>query len=226
MTAQFFKMMSVPIGTLLLVSVSVLQIKAQQLKQSSLLLEGGFSTHGSGDYFGGAGNVSYEKNVNKFFSTRYQLGVTIHGGSAFGYTLTNGFARSVPMYFVTAGVQTAGLFVFHATGVQYQWLNIMAGPLVRYQLSGSPDSYQYYNTLTQYNPLLRDGYYVIREINPHVFTLGYRVVLESQWINTPNFSFGIQAGFQNDTNGDVLTNLGIVLSRKWNHTKASKLSTR
>lgn len=91
--------------------------------------------------------------------------------------------------------------------------------MLRYQLTSSPEIYQYYNTLTQYNPLLRDGYYVIREINPHIFTLGYRVVLESQFINTEKLSFGLQAGFQNDTNGDVLTNLGIVIRRAWRNKK-------
>lgn len=195
---------------------------SQQLKHRSLLVEGGCSLHGSGDYFGGSGNVSYENTHNKFLSLRYQIGATINGGSAFGYNLTDGFFRSVPMYFVTAGVQTAGLLVFHATGIHRQSLNIMAGPLLCYQLTGSPDSYQYFNTLTEYNPLLREGYYVIRKINPHVFTVGYRFVLESQLINTEKLSFGLQAGFQNDTNGDVLTNLGIVIRRKWSTTKADE----
>ena len=216
--------MKTHVANLLLLSVCILFVPlqkafSQQLKQRSLLLEGGYSTHGTGDYLGGAGNVSYENTHNKFLSLRYQLGSTIHGGSAFGYNLTNGFARSVPMYFVTAGIQGTGLLVFHATGIRRQFLNIMAGPMLRYQLTSSPEIYQYYNTLTPYNPLLRDGYYVIREINPHVFTLGYRIVLESQFINTEKVSFGMQAGFQNDTNGDVLTNLGFIIRRKWSNKK-------
>lgn len=175
------------------------------------MVEGGYSTHGTGDMLGGAGAVGYEENFARFFSLRAQVGVTLHGRWALGApTLTQQYTSGTP-YFTTTGVQVAGLAVFHVTGFTKQYLNVIVGPLVRYQMTSYPDSYGYWTP----TPLYPNGFYTFGKTDAQTVALGYRVVLESQLVQTPKLSFGIQAGFQNDTEGDVLTNLGVVIRRKW-----------
>lgn len=183
---------------------------AQKIQQQSLLVDGGISFHGTGDYSGGIGNISYEPNWGSFLSARFQIGTSIHGGSAIGAAFNTGSERRGVPYFTTAGVQTAALMVFHVTGTKYQLLNVMAGPLLRYQISGSPTSYGY----TSPSPLHPSGFYTFGEVDPKSFSVGYRVVIESQFIKTKKFDAGFQIGFQNDTEGDTITQLGIVLRRK------------
>ena len=187
------------------------QALAQTPKVHSLLFDAGMGFHGSGDLLGGAGNFGYEHQVAGRFSLRYQLGATFHGGSAYGFHYEDDFVRSVPMYFVTAGVQSAALAVLHVGGVRRQWLNIAAGPLVRFQLNGHPESYSY-----RYDPPRTYGSYTIGSIQPRILTLGYKVQLESHLIHLKSLSIGLGASFQNDTNGDAITNVSLLFRRPLN----------
>ena len=184
---------------------------AQDSKVRSLLFDAGMGFHGSGDLFGGAGNFGYEHQVAGRFSLRYQMGATFHGGQAVGRTFNDGFARSVPMYFVTAGVQSGALAVLHVAGVRRQWFNIAAGPILRFQLNSYPDGYYY-----SFDPPRTYGSYTIVEIHPKLFTVGYKVQLESHLIHARRFSMGLGASFQNDTNGDAITNVSLLLRRPLN----------
>ena len=184
---------------------------AQPPKVRSLLFDAGMGFHGSGDLLGGAGHFGYEHQVAGRFSLRYQLGATFHGGSAYGFDIDDGFARSVPMYFVTAGVQSAALAVLHVGGVRRQWFNIAAGPLVRFQLNGYPEGYSY-----RYDPPRTYGSYTIGSIQPRILTLGYKVQLESHLVHMKRLSIGFGASFQNDTNGDAITNVSLLFRRPLN----------
>jgi hypothetical protein len=184
---------------------------AQSPKLRSLLFDAGMGFHGSGDLLGGAGHFGYEHQIAGRFSLRYQLGATFHGGSAYGFDIDDGFSRSVPMYFVTAGVQSAALAVLHVGGVRRQWFNIAAGPLVRFQLDGYPTSYSY-----SYDPPRTYGSYTVGEIQPRILTLGYKVQLESHLVHLKKLSLGLGASFQNDTNGDAITNVSLLFRRPLN----------
>lgn len=187
------------------------QTLAQLPKFRSLLFNAGMGFHGSGDLLGGAGHFGYEHQVAGRFSLRYQLGATFHGGSAYGFTFEDDFVRSVPMYFVTAGVQSAALAVLHVGGVRRQWFNITAGPLLRFQLNSYPEIYSY-----SYNPPRSYGSYTISKIVPSIFTLGYKVQLESHLVHLKKLSLGLGASFQNDTNGDAITNVSLLFRRPLN----------
>jgi hypothetical protein len=182
----------------------------QATRMKSLLLHGGYSFHGSGDLLGGQGGIGYESQVKKWLSLRYQADVTMHGGSAIGYVRNDQFYRQEPMYELTSGVQLSAMPVLHVFGAGKPWLNIAAGPLLRYQLSSSPESYAYQNNAGT----LRPDYYSIYDVTPKGFYIGYSVAVESQFIHTKKWAGGIRAHFQNDTNGDVITGISLVWRRK------------
>jgi hypothetical protein len=183
---------------------------SQATSMKSLLLHGGYSFHGSGDLLGGQGGIGYESQVKKWLSLRYQADVTMHGGSAIGYVRNDQFYSNEPMYELTTGVQLSAMPVLHVFGAGKPWLNIAAGPLLRYQLSSSPDSYSYQSNAGTLSP----DYYSIYDVTPRGFYIGYTVGVESQFIHTKKWAGGIRAHFQNDTNGDVITGISLVWRRK------------
>jgi hypothetical protein len=201
---------TVPCISLVLCAAAVVAGQAQAPKMKSLLLHGGYSFHGSGDFLGGQGGVAYESQVYKWLSLRYQADVTMHGGSAIGYVRSDQFYQQEPMYELTTGVQLAAMPVVHVLGAGKPWLNIAAGPLLRYQLSSSPNSYAYQSNAGT----LRPDYYSIYDVTPRGIYIGYTVAVESQFIHTKKWAGGIRAHFQNDTNGDVITGISLVWRRK------------
>jgi hypothetical protein len=174
------------------------------------LLHVGYSFHGSGDLLGGQGGIAYESNVKNWLSLRYQADVTMHGGSAIGYVRNDQFYEQEPMYELTGGVQLSAMPVLHVFGVDKPWLNIAAGPLVRYQINGSPEGYSYQNNAGTPRP----DVYAIYDVTPRGLYIGYTVGVESQFIHAKKWAGGIRAHFQNDTNGDVITGMSLIWRRK------------
>jgi len=183
---------------------------SQANKMKSLLLHGGYSFHGTGDMLGGQGGIAYEAQLKDWLSIRYQADATIHGRSAMGYVRNDQIYQSEPLYWVTAGVQASAIPVIHILGAQTSLLNLGAGPLLRYQINSRPDSFGYSNNAGT----IRPDYYTVGSITPKAVYLGYMVVLESQFIHAPQWTLGVRAHFQNDTNGDVITGISLVWRRK------------
>ena len=50
-------------------------------------------------------------------------------------------------------------------------------------------------------------------------TLGYVAELSYTFVTGKNLLLGIKAGFQNDTNGDVITYYGIIIGKKFRDNK-------
>jgi hypothetical protein len=182
----------------------------QELPKRSINLHAGYSFHGSGDLLGGQGGIAYEGQVKKWLSMRYQAEVTIHGGSAIGNVRNDQFYQQVPMYELTSGVQLSSMPVLHVFGADKPWLNIAAGPLVRYQITSSSDGYSYQNNAGTPTP----DVYAIYDLTPRAFYVGYTVGVESQFLHTTKWAGGIRAHFQNDTNGDVITGISLIWRRK------------
>ncbi|HMP91625.1 MAG TPA: hypothetical protein PKD90_02050 [Phnomibacter sp.] len=183
-----------------------------EVKPQFLILNAGSSGHGTGDMPGGIGGIGYQKTYNRWLAMQYQLNTTIHGRSGAGGLGTNpatGEAYARP-YFITAGVQAEALPVITLGGQQEQWFNVLVGPMVRWQLSGYPDTYAYQAPGPNGGP----GSYQFYEGRSQSLALGYVVALQSQLLHRPKWSLGVQARFQNDTQGDVITSLGVVWQYK------------
>jgi hypothetical protein len=181
------------------------------VSNNRLLVDIGYSIHGSGDFEGGHGGFGYQHNLKKWFSMQYQIQFTTHSGSEIGYVRQTSdiFTNSVPLYSVISGIQLGILPTLHVLGHQKQWLNVIVGPYVRFQINGSPDSYAYYNNTGTSQP----DYYVIKSTQPKVWTVGYFIALESQLLHRPKWSLGIRVQTQNDTNGDSISGFGLVWQR-------------
>lgn len=182
------------------------------ISKQRMLFDLGYSFHGGGDFEGAALGFGLQQAVKKRFSLQYQMQFTVHSGSEFGYVRNEGdvFTQSVPMYSVIAGIQIGVLPTWHVFGREEQWLNVIAGPLVRFQINGSPDWYTYHNNQGTNRP----DYYVIKANQPKVWTAGYFVALESHFVHRPKWTLGIRGQLQNDTNADMIAGFGLVFHRK------------
>ena len=101
----------------------VMMTNAQQTSAKyRFLLDLGYSLNGSGDFEGGHGGFGVQQHLYKHFSLQYQAQVTIHSGSAVGFTTTDpttGVSYGPP-YFVITGVQLSALPVWHVFGHKNQ----------------------------------------------------------------------------------------------------------
>lgn len=169
--------------------------KGQTKGKHSIFVDGSLSMHGSGDYYGYMLHAGYQRAYTNRLSVRYLLGVTTNGISTLSFNSFPGALLLNPRFPIVTGAQANALLVFHATGARRQYFNVLVGPLLRYQ----------YNR--DYDPTA--GGSAVGE-PARTQNIGYRVQLESLFIQTRKTRLGIQTGFQNDTNADVILNLGLV----------------
>jgi hypothetical protein len=175
-----------------------------------------YSFHGTGDLEGAQLEWGFEKNINRYFSLYNNIGVSLHGGSVI--RILSATAISTPgtilpvgngsVYELSTGIQTAPTIQTKIPGTP---IYIGIGGLLRYQFYAGGSSYNIrrnQNTTTFTIGTIGTGNYT-------GFSLGYRVNLGLELISTRKNKIQFQAGFQNDTRGDVITGLGLV----WKHAK-------
>jgi len=187
--------------------------KPKPIKKASWLYQAAYSFHGTGDLEGAQLEWGFEKNINRYFSLYNNIGVSLHGGSVIRIQPTNtiftpGTILSVgngSVYELSTGIQTAPTIQTKIPGTP---IHIGIGGLLRYQFSSTSSVYgirRNQNTTT----------FTIGPGNYTGFSLGYRVNLGLELVSTRKNKIQFQAGFQNDTRGDVITGLGLV----WKHAK-------
>ena len=187
--------------------------KPKPIKKASWLYQAAYSFHGTGDLEGAQLEWGFEKNINRYFSLYNNIGVSLHGGSVIRIQPTNtiftpGTILSVgngSVYELSTGIQTAPTIQTKIPGTP---IHIGIGGLLRYQFSSTSSVYgirRNQNTTT----------FTIGTGNYSGFSLGYRVNLGLELVSTRKNKIQFQAGFQNDTRGDVITGLGLV----WKHAK-------
>ncbi|MEN9949279.1 MAG: hypothetical protein RLY85_31 [Bacteroidota bacterium] len=175
-----------------------------------------YSFHGTGDLEGAQLEWGFEKNINRYFSLYNNIGVSLHGGSVIRIQPTNTISTpgtilpvgNGSVYELSTGIQTAPTIQTKIPGTP---IHIGIGGLLRYQFSTGGSGYNIrrnQNTTTFTIGTIGTGNYT-------GFSLGYRVNLGLELISTRKNKIQFQAGFQNDTRGDVITGLGLV----WKHAK-------
>jgi hypothetical protein len=180
--------------------------QAQSKPKPSLYGAVNFATHGTGDMFGMMFQAGINQTLRKRLSLQYEIGFTHHWAS-------DDFPLNVldPRYpadnplWVTAGIQFIPRLVFNVTGKSFSGLKIGVGPMLRYQLNGSPLAYG-----ISYDPPLdiRPRYEII-EVDRNHFNAGYNVAIMYDFKAFRRSGLGVSIHFQNDTNGDVIAALGI-----------------
>ena len=190
--------------------------KTKPIKKASWLYQAAYSFHGTGDLEGAQLEWGFEKNINRYFSLYNNIGVSLHGGSVIRIQPTNtistpGTILSVgngSVYELSTGIQTAPTIQTKIPGTP---IHIGIGGLLRYQFHTGGSGYNIrrnQNTTTFTIGTIGTGNY-------SGFSLGYRVNLGLELVSTRKNKIQFQAGFQNDTRGDVITGLGLV----WKHAK-------
>lgn len=173
-----------------------------------------YARHGSGDMDGVAIELGYEFSLGKKLSFYNDLAFTLHSQKEMFYALSSDSFDpnypTEPLNFVTAGIQTSPTLYWNFLKNEKQNLKIGGGTVIRYQANSFPDAYNFY-----YRPdRWREPFYVIKDVQPSVLTIGYKLSLEYVFLNTSKILLGAKAFYQNDTNGDLLAGFGVSIKRK------------
>lgn len=168
-----------------------------------------YSFHGSGDLSGTLLEIGQERKIGKRYSFYTNLGVTIHSGQEIGSAgvspLRLNYAYNA-LQSQTIGVQaTPMLYRYSKRGD----IKIGVGLAARYQM-GSFNAYgaSSISGSAQYQ-------YSIYEAQPNSFSLGYRINVGLILLENRKNKLGLEIFFQNDTEGDVITGLGLSFQTKY-----------
>jgi hypothetical protein len=186
-------------------------ITAQKNIQNNIQLYFARSFHGTGDLPG----VYFAAEYAHFLKDRVEISgnitSTIHWGS-FGL-LVSGPSGSFDGSFryVTAGLQAGGKLGLAILNFSRHLVKVQGGSFIRYQSSSLPDVYG-----VTFPPAINypEPVFTFRnEEKQNILTLGYVAELSYTYITAKKLMLGIKAGFQNDTNGDVITYYGIIIGK-------------
>jgi len=170
------------------------------------------SFHGTGDLRGINFTGEYGHLLSKRFDISGNITSTIHWGS-FGLIVNSPSGSFDGSFrYVTAGLQAGSKLGFAVLNLQHHIVKIQGGLFVRFQSSSYPDSY----SVTFPPPVnYPEPFYTFRnEEKQNIFTLGYVAELSYAFITGKNMLLGAKAGFQNDTNADVISYYGIFIGKK------------
>ena len=185
---------------------------AQKNLKDNINLYFGRSSHGTGDLSG----IHFTAEYGHFFSRKLEISgnitSTMHWGS-FGLFLnypSESFDAS--FRYVTAGLQAGSKLGFAFLNLPHHMLKIQGGSFVRYQSSSLPDQYG-----VTFPPAINypEPVFTFRHNEKqNIFTLGYLAELSYAYVTAKRLMVGAKAGFQNDTNGDVISYYGIMIGKK------------
>jgi hypothetical protein len=91
-------------------------------------------------------------------------------------------------------------------------LKVQGGSFIRFQSSSASGGYG-----VTYPPAINypEPVFTFRQIEKqNMFTVGYVAELSYLYITEKNLLLGAKAGFQNDTNGDVISYYGVFIGKK------------
>ena len=195
---------------LLLLIIGSLQSTAQQKSFKEISAGVHYARHGSGDMDGLLASFDLRKIYTSQLSIIYAAGFSLHGQKAYpgidniNPSLPSDLQTQVPRW-VTAGLQVSPLLSYKVNKKKTYGLSISGGPVLRYQLNGYPNAYQY----IQNSPTFRQPFYVIRERDDHTLNIGYVLRISHQFKRMNRGAWSLNAFYQNDTNADLLVGLGL-----------------
>ncbi len=161
-----------------------------------------YSLNGTGDMKGFDINVAKRKSINKKFDWYYGSSLNLHFRGA-SHTISGG--NPPTLKFQTFGIQAESGITMKLFGSKSP-LKISTSPIIRFQSTTYPSIYQ-----SSYDPISNAWRHTIIQSIPNRLSLGYKVQLELGLIKMKKSSMSFSANFQNDTRGDVITGLGIVI---------------
>ena len=184
---------------------------AQKNFKDNINLYVGRSFHGTGDLSGIYFTAEYGHFINRKLEISGNITTTIHSGS-FGLFLNSpSESFDASFRYVTAGLQAGSKLGFAFLNHPKHILKVQGGAFARYQSSSLPNQYgvTFPPSVNYPEPVFTFRH---RE-KQNIYTLGYVVDVSYTYITAMQWMVGAKAGFQNDTNGDVITYYGIVLGK-------------
>jgi hypothetical protein len=197
--------------TLMLASTSL--FAQADFREQSIRVMAGYTRTGSGDM----GGLIYGAEWEKFFRYKvsWSLGFNglIYDGENAIYTPNDPNRRSDGgLRYTTAGVQVVGHLGYSFIKTPVHDFKLRVGPLVKYQTS-SLDGYAVtYPLVTNYPEP------VVTFYNPNpqrTVALGGSVQILYNYTIRNKISVGVLAGGQTDTEGDLITQLSVMVGRKF-----------
>lgn len=172
----------------------------------------GSSFHGTGDMRGVIVNTGYSKYYKSRIGLSLLLGATLHDKSnPLFYTGPRGENIDGSIRYTTGGLQFSGLMGYSLIKTTNHRFEIRAGGLLRYQSSSLA------NDVTILYPAgsgLPVPVLILRNYDSQrTFTVGASAQLFYNYKISQKLSAGLLAGFQTDTNGDVIRQLSISVGR-------------
>lgn len=185
------------------------------LPKQNLSLSFGRAFHGTGDLRGIWFAADYGKFLKKKWEGTAGFTTTIHS-DAFPLLVTYPNSSPVDASYrsVAAGLQANGCIHYVPLRTRHHELKAGAGVLVRYQSSSVSSGYGVYY------PAGGTGFpepvFTFRNNEKqNTLSAGYQVSLGYAFTLRNHFLLGGQAGFQNDTNADVITRFSLRLGKRF-----------
>lgn len=196
--------------TVLFLSVSA---SAQELPRHAVQVLGGYSKHGSGDMNGIVFGAEYLRYYSKRFSVNYNFRSTINDHKhTYLVTSTSG-THDASIRFTTAGVQLGADAGLSFIRTPMHEMMISLGGFLRYQsASHGDDGYATYYPSTTGIPTVL--FSLQNQTPQETFNAGG--ILQLRYMLTFNRKVvaGLSAGFQTDTKGDAIPQLGLTIGRR------------
>jgi len=179
----------------------------------NISISGGRSFHGSGDQRGVQLSAEYGKYFKKKLEWSAGFASAIHSDETL-LLLNYPNAETIDASYrtTTAGIQFYSLISFAPVHSLHHEVKISGGGLVRYQ----SDSYSGYGIYFPPTNNFPEPFFTFRNNDKqNTINAGYLVELGYAYTFKNNMLISTKAGFQNDTNGDVLTNYCIRVGKRF-----------
>jgi hypothetical protein len=184
------------------------------LPSQGVELYGGYADHGTGDMKGIVYGVSYRNYLSRRLSVAADLRSTINNSiEPIFYAGPAGRITDGSIRFTTAGVQVgvnAGFSIIRSREHEFM---VSLGGFGRYQSSNYPDIYSI--SYNQSNPLQGPTVSFDNRSPQKTFTAGYLVQTRYNYTFLNKFFAGPGLAFQNDTNGDVISEIIFFIGRRF-----------
>jgi hypothetical protein len=155
--------------------------------------------------------VEYGRYLAKRFELSGGLAAQIHHDQEKLLLNTGGDPIDASYRMVTGGIQVYGLASFAPLRSHSHELKAGIGPLLRYQSSSASGGYG-----ISLFPNYPEPVFTFRQVeDQNIVTIGFTAAFSYNYTFTKGFLIGAKAAFQTDTNGDVLTQYGIRIGKRF-----------
>lgn len=186
------------------------------LPKRSLRFNMGESTHGTGDLKGVSFGTAYTHYLKKKLSLEYHFKGTIHDGEDTYLLFVNGnLDQDGSLRRTTAGFQIGSLIRYSPLRTTNHEFTLAAGPYGRYQSSSLGSSGYAARYPSPTSPIPRILIEFNHDFPQRIYNIGYMAELSYNYTFKKQLFLGVNAAFQNDTNGDAITHLGFMIGKRF-----------